>query len=112
MYLNIVCLNIHLFLGDESYDNYERHAGPVFHQLKELDENGFDIDGIHHKITVIHTSDCKTAACIDGNFNLLKVHKLVLKSYEKIFLQNFKIGTPKIMSVVYTPPTIQKKHRL
>ena len=69
-YSKIVYLNLHLFLGDESYENYERHAGPVFQQLKELQDNGFEIDGIHNEITVIHTSDWKAAACIDGNVNV------------------------------------------
>ena len=61
-------LNQYMIIGDESYENYKKHAGDVFDQLNELQENGLEIEGDLHKIVIVHSSDWKAAACIDGEY--------------------------------------------
>ena len=48
--------------GDENYENYKRYALETFKQLEDLNENGFTIGGILHKMKLKCTCDWKASA--------------------------------------------------
>ena len=61
---------INVSTGDESYDNYQKYATDIFEQLNDLQQNGIDVQGVAHQILLLHSSDWKAAACIDGKYML------------------------------------------
>ena len=67
MTLTLYCFKKFLnFSGDESYENYKKFALDVFTQLEDLNNNGFNIDGVHHKMDIKCTCDWKASSCIEG----------------------------------------------
>ena len=55
-----------LITGDENYDNQVKYGQEVFHQLHEIQQNGFHFEGVLHAIKVICCCDWKAGACIEG----------------------------------------------
>ena len=53
-------------VGDESYDSLKENASQTFRELESLDKLGIFIDGVHHDIKVISSSDWKAGCCIEG----------------------------------------------
>ena len=45
------------FTGKENYENQMKYGQEVFHELEYLNENGINLQGIEHKITVLSCSD-------------------------------------------------------
>ena len=43
-----------------------KYRKEVFQELTNLNEYGFEFEGIHHDITVICCCDWKAGACIEG----------------------------------------------
>ena len=52
--------------GDKSYDNQIKYGQDIFKELEDLQESGFDFEGIHHDIKIISCCDLKAGACIEG----------------------------------------------
>ena len=52
--------------GAESYDNQLKYGEEVFMELKNIQDNGFQFEGIHHDIRILSCCDWKAGACIEG----------------------------------------------
>ena len=59
-------VNLHCNSGDETYNNQMKYGKEVFEELNELQQNGFDFEGIHHDIKIVSCCDWKAGACIEG----------------------------------------------
>ena len=43
-----------------------KYGEEVFNELKDLQENGYYFEGIHHEIIIVCCCDWKAGACIEG----------------------------------------------
>ena len=58
--------------GNETYENQKEYGTETFKELIDLNENGMDINGIHHQFHVTSCCDWKAQACIEGMKSMQK----------------------------------------
>ena len=59
---------LYFFPGAETYENQLKYGKEVFQELREIQENGFDFQGVHHDIKIVSCCDWKAGACIEGQY--------------------------------------------
>ena len=52
--------------GEENYENIRDFGQQIFHELKDISQNGMTIEGVHHDIDVVSSCDWKAEALIEG----------------------------------------------
>ena len=53
-------------VGAENYDTFKEYGMSTFKELHDIDKNGIVINGVHHHIKVLSTSDWKACSVIEG----------------------------------------------